>query len=477
MAERRQHTIHFALTRGPAPGADWRLEYSEVDGERRSKWNQRADVLAVAAVFALLNLRAGRTVTKVGGKGAPDDELKLARKVRNAHTGYDRTDVEKRIVWFGELLGECTKLLDAFGEPPVVDFNQQEVSPGDVRLRFTLDGKEMTDADLARFLEERFNVKETVSRPFTADVESRSAGVRFGRFGEVRVHVLAGGGGPKDVPIRLKREHVHLKYENVPKELPPDLERTRKKLLAELAERARRNVAPLEDNPLVYLRKLGFLVENNNELEVTFGPSSYFRLAPFMYKLDTRLEGSGKTIREAYFLDPSNYGTPVQSAVSVELNVLCDGGRKIVFMQRGDNVAVASGFLSEAVSGAVNRDMDWDKRARCPSPFLAAVREAKEELNLDISPEQVAFHHVTLGLEDPSVCFHGEVRVSEGEGAVMDASHNAAHKEGKTFYAVRFDPVHVSNFLQEHELTDTSKFSVISSLTSEFGWRRVLEVF
>jgi TIR domain len=309
------------------------------------------------------------------------------------------------------------------------------------------------------------------------DPPSLPGRVKFGRFGELAIYMIAGG-----EEGRFQYNDINFSYEDLPKVLPPDLEQTRQTLLAEKISETKQRGSPLEDNPLVYMRKLAFLTEAFDKLNIVLGPSSYFQYAPFMYKLDRPLTGKNETIRESYFVNPDEFENSfLPSEVSINLNVICDHGRQLLILQRGQRVAVAPGRLAEAVGGAVNRTRDWDNRHNSPSPFLAAVHEAKEELNLDIFPEQITFRSIILGLDDPAICFTGDVNVDETADTILKRSSFASHKEGVGYHAVPFNPKDVSQFLRKNNdnLTHISLFSILSTLCSVryFGWERTEQAF
>lgn len=301
--------------------------------------------------------------------------------------------------------------------------------------------------------------------------------ISFGRFHELSVFNIAGGESSD-----FNYGDMTFMYEDIPKILPHDLERTRHELLKEKLAEVRRTGAALEDNLLVYVRQLAVLTEAADKLHVTFGPSSYLQYAPFMYNLDRKLYSSDKTIREAYFSTPWDFEhSPVPSEVSVNLNVICDSGNTILILQRGQRVAVAPGRLAETVGGAVNRKYDWDHTMKSPSPFLAAIREAKEELNLDIEKEQITFRAIILGLEDPAVCFLGDVYVNESSDSLLKGFRFAQTKEGIGYHPIPFEPEAVSSFLRQNNdnITHISLYTILSTLCASrnYGWRNVEKAF
>jgi hypothetical protein len=262
-----------------------------------------------------------------------------------------------------------------------------------------------------------------------------------------------------------------------PPVLPPELEKTRKKLLAEIQSAAHKRGSPLKDNKLIRVVGLKFKKEEYDDFGVTFASNSYYYYIPFRGNLDKKLDRSKKTIRDKYFKKPQDIeNCLIPSEVSVNIIVICEGEKKLIIPERGAKVAQAPSSFSESVGGAVSLDKDWDSLINCPSPFLAASRETGEELRLDISPDDVYFRRIIIGLDDPAVCFIGEVKTDLSEDEIRDRWSLATAKEYVNLHFIDFEPEAFVKFRNEHQqqgMPPICEFAFLSCLIGHFGLVRV----
>jgi TIR domain len=295
---------------------------------------------------------------------------------------------------------------------------------------------------------------------------------RLGRFADLRIHRLAGG-----EDARFGVHDLRMLFENIQRVLPLALERTHEILLAKAQHRALARGAPFQNNRTVYLRNLRFTEEDYRKLEITFGPATYFQHIAFVNALDEFVAGSDQTIRATYFQDPER--TCVSSACSVFLNVLTDRGKKVILTRRGKKVALSSGVIAETFCGTMNPDKDVDPVTGAPSAFLTAVRKAKEELGLDLLPQQITFRYVIMGLDDPTVGFVGDVQIVEAAEQVVHHALFQAGAEADRFCIVKFNPQGISDFLRLHDdqTAPLGRFTILASLLGAYGSRVVEKAF
>jgi len=304
-------------------------------------------------------------------------------------------------------------------------------------------------------------------------IEQTSKGTMIGRR-RLRLMILADG---QDRVFRRKDNFLRFDANYVPPALPPDLEKTRLKLLNRAKSQAFNRGSPLENNELVRVIALKFKTEAYDDFVVILGSNEYFQYIPFRSNLDERLVGSNKTIREKYFKNPLDIeNCLIPSEVSVNVIVVCEKGRKLVIPERSAKVAQAPGNFSESVGGAVALKGDFDSFIQCPSPFLAASREANEELHIRIPPDDVYFRRIIIGLDDPAACFIGEVQTDLTEDEIRDSWCLATAKEYVGLHFVDFDPESFVRFRREHPTHDMPpicEFAFLSCLIGKFGLERV----
>jgi len=116
-----------------------------------------------------------------------------------------------------------------------------------------------------------------------------------------------------------------------------------------------------------------------------------------------RVDAKGKELLERGIREYLDNGTPkslddliahkyFSNILAVSVMILDENGRSLT-IERNDNVAISSGFISTSVTGSLDDD-DFVSE----NPFVnCAVREIKEELGFDITEQQISIIKIVAG--------------------------------------------------------------------------------
>lgn len=284
-------------------------------------------------------------------------------------------------------------------------------------------------------------------------------------------------------PWRLGDKRLRFQYgDDRLLEMPEELRKMHEQLQDEVALSIRSRKAPYTNNPILRIQWIGDFSEEFDEARIVFAKNTYSQYRPFRGNLDRRLPGRTATIRSEYFKpeDPDESKIPAEVSVNI---IVVTRDDKLVIPQRSKLVGAAHSesslpLFTESVGGGVKRADRMHQKAKeePPSPFCAAAREAREELNIAVDPEDVVFYRLIIGLDDPAYCFLGEIKTDLLAAELGERWPDAPAQEYDDVYFVDCNPEAFAGFLrgiEDRQIPPICECAYWVCLLAKFRQRRV----
>ncbi|HHW41632.1 MAG TPA: hypothetical protein GXX19_10905 [Syntrophomonadaceae bacterium] len=270
---------------------------------------------------------------------------------------------------------------------------------------------------------------------------------RIGRWTPSVPFILADG-VDLDKPRRLSPAEIHCKEVESRFKFPSDLLPYREKIVEAYS---REGFLRLTDGQIVRLESFTLVFPRNDEPPewiLSFSPLSYFDFictnlaltptfkpvvlpAPVLDVLNKHRADVGQKMTFKEVLDCSHLG----NGLTLHLNVV-DADNKLLVGRRPKDLPIYGGKLVTSVTGAVS----WNDR-RCegvpPDPFLAAVREAREETGIVLNRRHVFFYALGMQADQRHPLLLGAARLEDKLENVLITCRDAW--ENEVFYYLDLD--------------------------------------
>jgi hypothetical protein len=219
--------------------------------------------------------------------------------------------------------------------------------------------------------------------------------------------------------------------------IPQEWRNIMPEVIRRFEENARKSGQVLFDGPGYFLRDYTFDVVNPYDevfrLNLLMGPSSYYRYIGSNKALYQQFLQSGEgliSLAEKYPLSAMDLSElPLSNYLAVNVNLITSD-RQFLVQRRSRRVSNFQGSLASAINasmsrGTKGRTMDEDERGR-PDPFITVLREAKEELGINLFVEDIKFFGLIIELEYYQTLLFGEVYTALSSTEILRKARLAA---------------------------------------------------
>jgi len=201
-----------------------------------------------------------------------------------------------------------------------------------------------------------------------------------------------------------KEENIRCHYDPEDLKLPDDLAAIKAEIAAEQENAREAGQDYYWNGPWYALEKFTrsrTLYEEDMILDLWFRPTDYYSFLATSMSLDRYViddQRNRLTVREKYLKDVTwdSVVPYLATTFGIQVAIITRDGFLIV-SERSSRVGAWRGHFNASVNEALSRVADWDESGN-PSPYRAAVRGAKEELNIDLEPSIIRF--LTFGTEN-----------------------------------------------------------------------------
>jgi hypothetical protein len=256
------------------------------------------------------------------------------------------------------------------------------------------------------------------------------------------------------------------------------------KIIRGFEEDARKSGQVLFDGPGYFLRDYTFDVINPSSevlrLKLMMGPSSYYRYIGSNKAIYQKLLQSGEgliSLAEKYPLSIMDLSElPLSNYLAVNVNLITSDMQFLV-QRRSRRVSNFQGSIASAINASMSRGMkdnamDEDEAGRA-NPFITVLREAKEELGVNLLAEDIKFFGLIIELEYYQTLLFGEVYTALSSTEILRKARIAA-KDKFEYSKLEFYPFTLQNVATK--LLDpsaiwvpVSALAVIFSVIHAFG--------
>ena len=197
-----------------------------------------------------------------------------------------------------------------------------------------------------------------------------------------------------------------------------------------------------------------FRQNQNGKLSIVFSKTTYFHFAALNKCLDEPISGEKHASLRSFLqenpaeLEKSKLPNPLGVIVSLIL----EPEMKIVLAKRSTRNFEGSGVMSTPIGGSLSLGSGDVDDSGIPNPFKTVVREAKEEIGIDLSETQITFFGLGRDLLTLKPELLGEVRINLTEKELRQIWQNKPidwwEAEEKIF--VDLSPEKLSPYLKDY---------------------------
>lgn len=267
---------------------------------------------------------------------------------------------------------------------------------------------------------------------------------------------IAVGGMTINCPVLASGEftqgRIRCTYKHKPHPLPAELKRMKDELTRDKEKKKAKGESTLFNSPMYKLTAfdVGYREVVNGEevpiLRLSFCPTDYFT------SLVTDFN-SGNPTRDRYaqIVDITHSPVPeFATIVGVNIGLVTSDGYYIAG-ERGGRVAIGAYQLTCSVNENMLRPTDAGKDGT-PDPFRTAVRGAREELGIELEPNQITFTHFTVELELCEYSLYGwaHIRQTRKEVEQLRSIYAKDSWESKRLIFVPCTPHEIARFVIEN---------------------------
>lgn len=222
--------------------------------------------------------------------------------------------------------------------------------------------------------------------------------------------------------------------------------------------------------------------EETLEVHLWFRPSDWYSHLATSLSLDSEfvvdeLTGQQKTVRDTFlgginWASPNLQPHPFLSNTFGMVMSLVTSDNYLVIVRRADEIGSLPSIYNCAINEGLIPSKDWSDSGVAPDVYKATIRGAHEELNLELSREEVTNLALVVDTRFNMWGMLGVVRTQHTFQEVIDLRRRSAKDkwEGNEIFPVKFSVDTVLEFVSEHRpWSGGSIASTYFALVYEFG--------